>query len=408
MYPFRSQLLLIVWLLLWAENTPASIIQWLTEPTQELPLIINNDANTDFNNRARISNNGRYITFISGASNLVIDDHNGADDLFMYDVVTGTTVRVNTTATGAELTGSSIQYFSAPTNDGRFVAFASNNSALTLTDTAGIQWAFLKDLQSGVVTNLSGYGSGEHFALFSDPHLSADATRLTFATGSQIDPLHTGSGAQVYSKNLTNGNFNLISKNESQTAAGNEYSVVMDVSGNNRYVLLVSEATDLTTDPINNNLQNLFLYDVLTQSMLLVNRTPGGQSSSGSTFFESAGVSNQGTVAFTSAQSDLVVNDSNDERDVFLYQNGLIERINLDPQGQQLQDSFTYYTDIDDAGERIVFTELADDVLPGDGLGHIDVFLYDVNTATSQLISQNTQGQFANHISNRPIIAGQG
>ena len=81
----------------------SSVLHWLTQPTEPMPLIANNDASSGYYNDYKISTNGRYITFISQATNLVESDHNGAEDLFMHDAVTGITKRVNTTNNGSEL-----------------------------------------------------------------------------------------------------------------------------------------------------------------------------------------------------------------------------------------------------------------------------------------------------------------
>src|SRR3954449_6658106 len=70
----------------------------------------------------RISGNGRYSLFTSGADNLVANDTNGREDTFRHDNVTGTTVRVGVDANGGQLgAGSDAVGIS---DDGNVVAFA--------------------------------------------------------------------------------------------------------------------------------------------------------------------------------------------------------------------------------------------------------------------------------------------
>ncbi len=389
-----------------SSHSHASVLQWLTEPTEPMPLIVNNEASSSYNNDFKISTNGRFVTFISEATNLVENDHNGAEDLFMHDLVTGTTQRVNTNSSGEELeTG--VRYFSAPTADGQFVAFASSDIALTLDDTEGSAWAFIKNLNTDAVQNISGYGTGEHFVVNWHMHLSDNAQFLTFISPTNVDPFHTATTSQLYRKNLNNGGIELISKNISNTAAANGTSTLVDVSSNGHYILMNSLATDLTTDVIAGSFDlNLFLYDAMSQSITLINNTPNGPTSS---YIESAGVSNFGDVAFVSRQSTLVNGDTNNERDVFFYSNGNIQRINLTSDGQQLDDdSRAYYTDINDAGSHIVFSESSSSIDANDTNGLNDVFVYDVNSAVATLVTRNQLGFAANSYSTKPRISGDG
>jgi Tol biopolymer transport system component len=73
-----------------------------------------------------LSSDGRYVAFVSSATNLVPGDTNGADDVFVHDRLTGLTTRVSAAADGTEGDGSSGGSGPAPiTADGRQVAFAS-------------------------------------------------------------------------------------------------------------------------------------------------------------------------------------------------------------------------------------------------------------------------------------------
>ena len=49
-----------------------------------------------------ISSNGRYVSFVSIAANLVAGDTNGAVDIFLRDTVTGTTTRVSVDSAGVQ------------------------------------------------------------------------------------------------------------------------------------------------------------------------------------------------------------------------------------------------------------------------------------------------------------------
>jgi Tol biopolymer transport system component len=52
-------------------------------------------APTGMSDFSSLSADGRYVAFISSADNLVVDDGNGTDDIFVYDRVTGSTTLVS-------------------------------------------------------------------------------------------------------------------------------------------------------------------------------------------------------------------------------------------------------------------------------------------------------------------------
>ncbi len=83
--------------------------------------------------RPAISADGRFVAFHSDATNLVAGDTNGATDVFVHDLQTGTTERVSVDSAGDEANaGSDRPSIDA---DGGFVAFESSASNLVAGDT---------------------------------------------------------------------------------------------------------------------------------------------------------------------------------------------------------------------------------------------------------------------------------
>jgi hypothetical protein len=54
----------------------------------------------------KVSSDGRYVVFASGSDNLVPNDINGSDDIFLRDNQTGTTIMVSVDSNGVHQTGS--------------------------------------------------------------------------------------------------------------------------------------------------------------------------------------------------------------------------------------------------------------------------------------------------------------
>jgi len=91
-----------------------------------------------------ISGDGRYVGFISRASNLVNGDTNNADDVFLRDLLLGSTVRVNVSTQGVQANGGNYGTSSAAVSAfGRRVAFSSEASNLVSGDSNGEVDVFL-------------------------------------------------------------------------------------------------------------------------------------------------------------------------------------------------------------------------------------------------------------------------
>jgi len=110
------------------------------------------EADSDSFNAA-ISGDGRFVAFESRATNLVPNDTNGASDVFVHDMLTGTTVRVSVDSSGAEADQGS--FFPDLSPDGRFVAFTSSADNLVPGDTNGARDVFVHDLLAGKTVRVS-------------------------------------------------------------------------------------------------------------------------------------------------------------------------------------------------------------------------------------------------------------
>lgn len=83
-------------------------------------------------NQSRISPDGRYIAFESEATNLVAGDTNGVRDIFVRDMASGTTARVSVAPNGAQ--GSGPSWVPRLSDDGRYVAFSTLARNLVVND----------------------------------------------------------------------------------------------------------------------------------------------------------------------------------------------------------------------------------------------------------------------------------
>jgi hypothetical protein len=126
-----------------------------------------------------ISRNGNAVAFVSSATNLVAGDTNGVADIFVADTTTGSLYRASVASDGtAANAASSEPVISA---NGRYVAFVSTASNLVANDTNGLADIFVHDTQTGNTVIISRSESGKNAdAAASSPTISDDGRYVGF------------------------------------------------------------------------------------------------------------------------------------------------------------------------------------------------------------------------------------
>ena len=114
---------------------------------------VNGDSSNGESYSSSISSDGRYVTFVSTANNLVSDDTNGVADIFVKDLATGIINRVSTDSFGIQANISSAN--PKISGNGRYVTFDSIANNLVSGDTNGVADIFVKDLATGIITRVS-------------------------------------------------------------------------------------------------------------------------------------------------------------------------------------------------------------------------------------------------------------
>ena len=146
-----------------------------------------------------ISADGRYVSFSSWADNLVPGDVNFSDDIFVRDRLSGTTELVSIATSGAQEHGI-CDLSSSISADGRYVAFVSSASDLVPGDTNGVSDTFLRDRQRGTTERVSVASDGTQGNGNCDgSSVSADGRYVAFASrASQLVPGDTNAHEDVF------------------------------------------------------------------------------------------------------------------------------------------------------------------------------------------------------------------
>jgi Tol biopolymer transport system component len=343
-----------------------------------------------------ISADGRFVAFASDADNLVPGDTNGQTDIFVHDRKTGATERVSIDSAGNQ--GNLPSFDPAISANGRFVAFRSDADNLVPGDTNGGgppfgADVFVHDRRTGATERVSIDSAGNQGNLPSfDPAISANGRFVAFSSfADNLVPGDTNGGdllfgaADVFVHDRRTGVTTRVSVDSAGNQANNG-SLAPAISANGRFVAFSSDADNLVPGDTNGGGgpfltgTDAFVHDHKTGATERVSIDSAGNQGNLPSY--SAAISANGRfVAFSSDADNLVPGDTNGETDAFVHdrKTGATERVSIDSAGNQ-GNNFSYSAAISANGRFVAFGSLADNLVPGDTNGQIDVFVHDRKT----------------------------
>ena len=145
-----------------------------------------------------ISANGRFVVFSSAATNLDgLADTDGGTDVFVRDLVAGTTQRVSLSSVGALAHGDAAR--PVISGSGRFVTYESTAADAVAADSNTVTDAFVYDRTLGQTSRVSTDSAGGQLLLGGvQPVVSADGRFVAFASASQVAGLPASATRQLY------------------------------------------------------------------------------------------------------------------------------------------------------------------------------------------------------------------
>jgi Tol biopolymer transport system component len=260
----------------------------------------------------------------------------------------GSTTRMSVATGGGQADGRS--FVPAISADGRYAAFYSDASNLVVGDANGVRDVFVRDRQTGETTRVSVGNAG---------------------------------------------------------AEANDDSFEPAISADGRFVTFASSATNLSAGD-SNDANDVFVRDRQANTTSRVSVAPAGANANGGS--DSPSISADGRlVAFTSAATNLVHGDTNNQRDAFVLdrQTGVTTRASLSSTGEQaILDSFTPELSAD--GRFLAFTSFASNLVDFDDNEGSDVFVRDLQAGVTTRVSEYTGGFQVDGDSLRPAISASG
>jgi Tol biopolymer transport system component len=323
-----------------------------------------------------ISADGRYVAFASSASNLTEGDENNELDIFVRDRSSHRTVLVSVGPGGAMGDGPSVA--SSISGDGRFVAFESDADSLVREDNNGTGDVFVRDLAADVTRKLSVAGNGLQTESPSfGAAVSADGSSVAFESFSaRLVPDDTNNALDVFVADVASGAINRVSL-ATDGGQANERSYSPSISADGRIVAFASFASNLVGNDTN-GLLDVFVRRRDRQTTTRLSVGPDGAEGNGLSFAPVV-TSDGGLVVFSSEAGNLVPEDSNNARDVFLAatESGALTRLSRRPGlGREGQgDGPSLGPVVDSSGVMVAFASFATNLVPGDTNGQSDVFV---------------------------------
>ena len=215
-----------------------------------------------------ISPDGRWVAFLSEATNLVAGDTNGVADVFIHDTTTGRTQRLSVSSAGFEANAPSGR--PSVSKDGRHVAFASLASNLVRDDKNGVQDVFVRDRVDGTTSRIAA-GAAEPDGESGSPTIASDGRFVAFVSRASTFAPKTGTRSEVFVFDSRIKKIALVSADASGVPAGGESpAIARDGS-----VVVFESVGRLLPSDVNPD-RDVYAYRVASQELVLASVSSAG------------------------------------------------------------------------------------------------------------------------------------
>ncbi len=351
-----------------------------------------------FRSTSTVTEDGRYVVFMSSADNLVLLDISGHENIFMRDRELGTTELISMDSDEAAVNNNSEKPLVS--TDGRYVVFESIATNLVASDSNATIDIFIRDRELGTTARLNvSTASVQANGPSSQVSMSSDARYASFSSTATNLVASDGNGViDVFVRDTLLNTTTILSVNNLGDE-GDAGSADPKVSDNGTYIAFYSDATNLVGGD-GNAAGDIFVYNTSTLSL---ERIEIGA------IVTVSGISNDGRLILFSSDAALVAGDTNGTTDVFLYDrsDSSIEAISVNT-AETIGNSASVQTSMTTDGRYVVFLSASTNLVDNDGNATHDVFIRDRILGTTERMSESLAGVEGDDISYTPYIGSLG
>lgn len=313
-----------------------------------------------------ISGDGRFVAFVSEATDLVAGDTNDDPDVFLHDRRTRRTVRLSVAVDGRETTGGSSPTVS---RNGRYVVYNVGTPLRSVGNDSDLAGMFVYDTRTKKRARLPGVAG-------IDPSISADGRYVAFS--SEVRDLVPGDTNRVFDCFVFDRRTRTISRVSigPNGRQGDGESSGAVISANGRYVAFSSSARNLIRGDTN-RVDDIYVRDLRARTTRRVSvRADGGQSNgiSGGPVLSGNGR----YLLYLSSASNLVPGGKG-AADFHIYwadlRSGTLRRVTAGPGGRPANGESTSFPALSADGRTVAFGSRASNLVRGDTNDRDDIFV---------------------------------
>lgn len=352
-----------------------------------------------------ISADGQFVafeSFPSGASSPF-----SAGVVLRYNLQTGLTDLVNTNAAGIVSDYPSVRRLDM-SHDGRFIAFIANAAGVSASNTAVYVW----DAQNGTTT-LASVGTNNLPPLNSicaSPVMDSSGQSVVFLCNASLTADSPPPGFHLYRRDLQASVTKLVDAPIGSPGSTASPATSPSLSADGRFVAFEYPDGNLVPND-NNRAYDIFVRDFAADITELISvHHPALPSSAGNgpSLLTVSCISTNGRyVAFSSEADNLVPNDTNGYRDIFvrdlLSGTNILASVAADGSGAN---GISTEPVLSADGRFVAFTSTATNLVSGATNDTGDVYVRDLLMGTNTLVSVSPNGSSpGNRISRLPLIS---
>jgi hypothetical protein len=374
-----------------------------------------------YSRSAAISDDGRYIAFLSDAENIRVAGFSESPEIHVYDRQFGWSRPLATFAGDTKAAYADLDQLDM-SGGGNWVAYSSRADFLVSGDTNDTDDIFVSDRSNGTTERVSIASNGDEDIYPSYyPAISADGRFVAFQSlGTFGDDTDTNGQVDVFVHDRDQDTTQRVSISTSGAQA-NTAVQYPDISGDGRYVVFDSSDTHLVEDddnicygfgqlgqPIQFPCADVFIRDMQMGTTRRVSVDANGTQANGVS--TTASISADGRfVAFQSGATNLVTGGTNGVVHIFVKDmlTGRVDLVSVASDGSEANDG-NYNPQISADGRVVTFESRATNLDPADTNDALDIYVHDRVSGETRIVSVCACGICANDHSKAPAINGDG